>query len=83
MKGPIARGTVRTSFVLGLRVLVQAGTLLLIARTLRPDRFGAFAGAPASAIATLQQQAADTRRSRSDDLAFLIRRTCIPDWTNT
>lgn len=48
--GPIARGTLRTSFVLGLRLVVQAGTLLLVARMLGPDRFGAFAGVAALAV---------------------------------
>lgn len=28
-QGPIARGTIRTTFVLGLRLVVQAGTLSL------------------------------------------------------
>ena len=50
MKGPIARGTIRTTFVLGLRLLVQAGTLLLVARLLGPDQFGAFAGIAALAV---------------------------------
>lgn len=50
MKGPIARGTIRTSFVLGLRLLVQAGTLLLVARMLGPHQFGAFAGVAALAV---------------------------------
>lgn len=50
MKGPIARGTIRTSFVLGLRLLVQAGTLLIVARMLGPDQFGAFAGVAALAV---------------------------------
>lgn len=50
MKGPIARGTIRTSFVLGLRLVVQAGTLLIVARMLGPDRFGAFAGVAALAV---------------------------------
>lgn len=48
--GPIARSTVRTSFVLGLRVVVQAGTLLLVARLLGPLQFGAFAGIAALAL---------------------------------
>lgn len=48
--GPIARGTIRTSFVLGLRLIVQAGTLLLVARMLGPDQFGAFAGVAALAV---------------------------------
>ena len=50
MNGPIARGTIRTTFVLGLRLLVQAGTLLLVARMLGPHRFGAFAGVAALAV---------------------------------
>ncbi|HKZ11184.1 MAG TPA: lipopolysaccharide biosynthesis protein [Rhodanobacteraceae bacterium] len=50
IKGPIARGTIRTTFVLGLRLLVQAGTLLLVARLLGPDQFGAFAGIAALAV---------------------------------
>ena len=50
MKGPIARGTIRTTVVLGLRLLVQAGTLLLVARLLGPDQFGAFAGVAALAV---------------------------------
>jgi len=50
MKGPIARGTIRTTFVLGLRLLVQAGTLLLVARLLGPRNFGAFAGIAALAV---------------------------------
>lgn len=50
MKGPIARGTIRTTFVLGLRLLVQAGTLLIVARMLGPQEFGAFAGVAALAV---------------------------------
>lgn len=49
-QGPIARGTMRTSFVLGLRLLVQAGTLLLVARLLGPREYGAFAGVAALAV---------------------------------
>lgn len=48
--GPIARGTIRTSFVLGLRLVVQAGTLLIVARMLGPREFGAFAGVAALAV---------------------------------
>ncbi|CBL46678.1 Hypothetical protein HDN1F_30950 [gamma proteobacterium HdN1] len=48
--GPIARSTLRTSAVLGLRLVVQAGTLLLIARLLGPGQFGAFAGVAALAV---------------------------------
>lgn len=50
MKGPIARATLRTSAVLGLRLVAQAGTLLLVARLLGPARFGAFAGIAALAV---------------------------------
>lgn len=49
-KGPIARGTVRTTFALGLYLLVQAGTLLLVARMLGPHQFGAFAGVASLAV---------------------------------
>lgn len=50
MAGPIALGTIRTSGVLGLRLVVQAGTLLLVARMLGPTQFGAFAGVAALAV---------------------------------
>lgn len=50
LNGPIARATLRTSFVLGLRLLVQAGTLLLVARMLGPHQFGALAGSAALAV---------------------------------
>lgn len=48
--GPIARGTIRTSFVLGLRLIVQASTLLVVARMLGPHQFGAFSGVAALAV---------------------------------
>lgn len=48
LNGPIARATIRTSFVLGLRLLVQAGTLLLVARMLGPADYGAFAAIAAA-----------------------------------
>lgn len=48
--GPIARATVRTSVVLGLRLVVQTGTLLVVARLLGPQQFGAFAGVAALAV---------------------------------
>ncbi|HMN19841.1 MAG TPA: hypothetical protein PKA16_00445 [Ottowia sp.] len=50
LRGPIASGTLRTSIVLGGRLLIQAGTLLLVARALGPDAFGAFAGIAALAV---------------------------------
>ncbi|WP_313251909.1 lipopolysaccharide biosynthesis protein [Stenotrophomonas sp.] len=50
MKGPIALGTIRTSVVFGLRLLVQSATLLLVARLLGPREFGALAGVAALAV---------------------------------
>lgn len=50
LNGPIARATIRTSFVLGLRLVVQAGTLLLVARMLGPEDYGAFAAIAALAV---------------------------------
>lgn len=50
LNGPIARATIRTSFVLGLRLIVQAGTLLLVARMLGPADYGAFAAIAALAV---------------------------------
>lgn len=50
LKDPIALATIRTSFVLGLRLVVQAGSLLLVARMLGPEKFGAFAGIAALAV---------------------------------
>lgn len=50
MRGPIARATVRTSAVFGLRLLAQAGTLLVVARLLGPHAYGAFAGVAALAV---------------------------------
>lgn len=50
LNGPIARATIRTSFVLGLRLAVQAGTLLLVARMLGPADYGAFAAIAALAV---------------------------------
>ncbi len=50
MRGPIALATIRTSAALALRVSVQASTLLLVARLLGPEQFGAFAGITALAV---------------------------------
>lgn len=50
LAGPIAQSTIQTTFVLGLRLVVQAGTLLLVVRMLGPDAFGAFAGVAALAV---------------------------------
>lgn len=49
-KGPIASGTFRTSSVFGLRLVIQAGTLLLVTRLLGPRSYGAFAGLSALAV---------------------------------
>ena len=48
--GPITKSTIRTSFVLGIRLLVQAGTLLLVARLLGASNYGLFAGIAALAV---------------------------------
>lgn len=50
MRGPIVRATLRTSAVLGIRLLAQAGTLLIVARLLGPANFGVFAGLAALAV---------------------------------
>jgi O-antigen/teichoic acid export membrane protein len=50
LKGPVASATIRTTFVLGLRLVLQAGTLLLIARVFGPSLFGAYIGIAALAI---------------------------------
>jgi O-antigen/teichoic acid export membrane protein len=50
MHGPIARGTVLTTLVQGVRLLIQGGSLLLVARMLGPQQFGAFAGVAALAV---------------------------------
>lgn len=50
LKGPIALATIRTSFVLCLRLMVQAGTLLLVARMLGPADYGVFAALAALAV---------------------------------
>ncbi|KRG75016.1 hypothetical protein ABB30_12980 [Stenotrophomonas ginsengisoli] len=42
--GSIARTTLKTTAVFGLRFVVQAATLLLVAYALGPDAYGAFAG---------------------------------------
>lgn len=48
--GPIASATLRTLPVLGMRLLLQAATLLLLARALGPHGFGVFSGLAALAI---------------------------------
>lgn len=50
MIGPIAKSTFSTSLVLGMRLLVQASTLLIVARLLGPQQFGSFAGVAALAL---------------------------------
>lgn len=48
--GPVAKATVSTSGVLGLRLMVQAGTLLIVARILGAAGFGAYSGMAALAV---------------------------------
>ncbi|MDA3877105.1 MAG: lipopolysaccharide biosynthesis protein [Halothiobacillus sp.] len=48
--GPIARATISTTGVLGLRLLVQAGTLLIVARMLGAADFGAYSAVAALAV---------------------------------
>jgi O-antigen/teichoic acid export membrane protein len=50
MRGPIARATLRTGVVLGVRLVVLMCTLLVVARVLGPADFGAFAGVAALAV---------------------------------
>lgn len=50
MRGPIARATIRTTAALGLRLVAQAGTLLLVARMLGPETFGALTGVAALSV---------------------------------
>ncbi len=50
LKGPVASATIRTSFVLLVRLVLQAGTLFLVARVFGPYLFGAYVGIAALAI---------------------------------
>ncbi|MEQ3722590.1 lipopolysaccharide biosynthesis protein [Alcanivorax sp.] len=50
LKGPIARSTIQTSGVMGGRLLIQAGTLLLLSRLLGPHQFGLFSGLASLAL---------------------------------
>ncbi len=50
MKGPLARSTLRTTGVLVLRLLTQAGTLLAVTRLLGPAGYGHFAGLAGLAV---------------------------------
>lgn len=49
-KGPIFNATIRTTSVLSVRLVVQTGTLLIVAALLGADRFGAFAAICALAV---------------------------------
>lgn len=49
-KGPIALATLRTGSVLGLRLIAQTGTLLLLASTLAVGEFGLYTGLGAMAV---------------------------------
>ena len=48
--GPITQSTIRTSFVLGIRLLIQTATLLLVARLLGASDYGLFSGIAALAV---------------------------------
>lgn len=50
VRNPIARATLHTSTVLVLRVLMQTGTLLIMAHVLGPANFGAFVSMTALAV---------------------------------
>lgn len=48
--GPIAKNTLRTSMVFGIRLLLQAGTLVVLARVLGPEGLGAYVSLGALAV---------------------------------
>lgn len=50
MRGRLARDSIKTAAMLCLRVLVQAGTLVLLTRLLGPGRYGNYAAAASLAI---------------------------------
>lgn len=50
LSGPIARGTLRTIPEFVVRLIAQAGTLLLVAHMLGPEQFGTFSALAALAI---------------------------------
>jgi O-antigen/teichoic acid export membrane protein len=50
VKSELARHTIRTSAVLALRLVIQAGNLIAVTRLLGPERFGEFAGIAALAV---------------------------------
>jgi len=88
LRGPIAKGTIRTTFVLGMRLVAQAGTLLIVARMLGPQQFGAFAGVSALAMilgtlstfgthVVLIESVSSDRSCRHDILAYAIPTTMI------
>jgi O-antigen/teichoic acid export membrane protein len=88
LRGPIAKGTIRTTFVLGMRLVVQSGTLLIVARMLGPQEFGAFAGVSALAVilgtlstfgthVVLIESVSFDRSGRHDILAYAIPTTMI------
>lgn len=49
-KGPIALGTIRTSLLFGGRLIIQASSLLLVAKMLGAEEFGSFAGISSLAL---------------------------------
>lgn len=86
--GTIAKATIRTSFVLGLRLVVQAGTLMLVARMLGPGQFGAFAGIAALAVVlgafstfgthlVLLGEVSKDKKQREQVLAYAVPTTLI------
>ncbi|MFA5589547.1 MAG: oligosaccharide flippase family protein [Lysobacteraceae bacterium] len=50
IKGPIAQNTLRTSLVFGVRLLLQAGALVVLARVLGAGGFGAYVALGALAV---------------------------------
>lgn len=50
MRGRLARSSLQTSVLLGLRVLTQAAVLILLTRLLGPQTYGAFAAAASLAV---------------------------------
>jgi O-antigen/teichoic acid export membrane protein len=50
LRGPIALGAIQTSGVMGVRLLIQAGTLILLSRLLGPHQFGFFSGLASLAL---------------------------------
>jgi O-antigen/teichoic acid export membrane protein len=88
LRGPIAKGTIRTTCVLGMRLVVQSATLLIVARMLGPQQFGAFAGVAALAVilgtlstfgthVVLIESVSFDRSGRHDILAYAIPTTMI------